>query len=759
MTPSQFINAVNDNSLFFGTVVTSSLQGVNLNNAIESGYDSFKRVFSSLPAKRSLSIGMRGVNLIAALNANFESIDSLQPIPEGSSAAMLDGNTFDYYDPLDINNITKDADSLVSKVVGKINGNDLNQATGAKQLIWSENGILTNLIEQSVAGGLRNMTTGAKTWNAPWTLYAIISLRQWNNYKWIFGLPAVYAYTETPKVDCAGAEVPVDLNEFGLLRIICTVAQTKIKWNRDEEVTVTVAGQNPGGLFIGSDTDETYPSRSSYADILCRNVADSGGTLAALTAFMEARLILRKATEDALVNNRSSFIKAVSGVDAVWQHIVEDVASYKFRFGLKKLPTSNVVATLSAQNDFITFASTEITFTPDNYLFDQTVILTGKSTAAWRTTGGVHDENIIVTLSSEDPQYDGVVKSFPVKVAATELNYIIWDEWRKLNAGEISVLSYDVERQYHFENEADLAELRESIIDDIWLGAGLPTKAVPDAIDLNFVGDAYFNPSSANLSSITKVTWMVGQDYGCYHFHCIPINGNGKVVFSPFGHGQTWTNINTDYGIAALITQLLDAGYYVICSYPVGFGSNKAIKEDVSQHHDFSALEYPGVYNPLELFLNHWIYEYNYLKANFNFTEFSMIGHSGGGWTTVLVSALIEEITKSFAIAGGIVPLFLYAAKSAHYENGNLTEESNVFFNNYTYLDFYALASWKRHHHHIMNPPEWGGEDTGYDSLYKDSLDEKIATLEHGGEFTIDRYSYPSHYVNQDCIDIIFSYL
>lgn len=161
MTPKQFINAVNDNVLFFGTAVTSSLQGANLSNAIESGYDSFKRVFPSLPIKKSLTIGMRGANLIASLNANYEAIETIHPTVAGGSAAMLDGNTFDYYDPLDTINITKDTDNLVSVIKGKINGNDLNQANSAKQLVWSEDGILTNLIEQSVANNLRNMTTSA----------------------------------------------------------------------------------------------------------------------------------------------------------------------------------------------------------------------------------------------------------------------------------------------------------------------------------------------------------------------------------------------------------------------------------------------------------------------------------------------------------------------------------------------------------------------------------------------------------------------
>ena len=42
----------------------------------------------------------------------------------------------------------------------------------------------------------------------------------------------------------------------------------------------------------------------------------------------------------------------------------------------------------------------------------------------------------------------------------------------------------------------------------------------------------------------------------------------------------------------------------------------------------------------------------------YNFKRYSMIGLSGGGWTTVVYAAIDERISDSFSVAGSI-PFYL----------------------------------------------------------------------------------------------------
>ena len=48
----------------------------------------------------------------------------------------------------------------------------------------------------------------------------------------------------------------------------------------------------------------------------------------------------------------------------------------------------------------------------------------------------------------------------------------------------------------------------------------------------------------------------------------------------------------------------------------------------------------------------------NYLDEEYDFSSYYMIGISGGGWTTVIYSAIDDRISNSFSVAGSY-PLFL----------------------------------------------------------------------------------------------------
>ncbi|WP_327588911.1 hypothetical protein OHA25_19185 [Nonomuraea sp. NBC_00507] len=85
----------------------------------------------------------------------------------------------------------------------------------------------------------------------------------------------------------------------------------------------------------------------------------------------------------------------------------------------------------------------------------------------------------------------------------------------------------------------------------------------------------------------------------------------------------------------------------------------------------------------------------NYLKSKYivhgfpRYSEYDMIGLSGGGWTTTVYSAIDSRIRSSFPIAGSI-PLYLRGNGAA---TGDREQTYSDFYKISGYLDLYILGS------------------------------------------------------------------
>ena len=60
----------------------------------------------------------------------------------------------------------------------------------------------------------------------------------------------------------------------------------------------------------------------------------------------------------------------------------------------------------------------------------------------------------------------------------------------------------------------------------------------------------------------------------------------------------------------------------------------------------------------MKLFLDPIQINLNFLNKEYNFERYSMLGLSGGGWTTVVYSAIDDIISDSFSVAGSM-PFYL----------------------------------------------------------------------------------------------------
>ncbi len=147
----------------------------------------------------------------------------------------------------------------------------------------------------------------------------------------------------------------------------------------------------------------------------------------------------------------------------------------------------------------------------------------------------------------------------------------------------------------------------------------------------------------------------------------VPVKRNKRlIVFNP-GHSCTLIDDEHHYSrIEATITGLLEAGFDVLSVYM------PHVKESAEPNCRFDHCKVYntdlGVPDPLptyglRLFLDPTIVSLNYVLKVYKYKRVDMVGLSGGGWTTNLISALDDRIKYSFNVAGSI-PLYYRVGSS-----------------------------------------------------------------------------------------------
>ena len=109
---------------------------------------------------------------------------------------------------------------------------------------------------------------------------------------------------------------------------------------------------------------------------------------------------------------------------------------------------------------------------------------------------------------------------------------------------------------------------------------------------------------------------------------------------------------------------------------------------EIGHHERLKFLEGNLEGHPLKFFIEPVIVFLNYLKLNNNYENISMVGFSGGGWTTLVSSAIEKNINYSFIISGPKPLIFKNPYKKDCYELSH--KEFTALIN---YFDLYIISS------------------------------------------------------------------
>jgi hypothetical protein len=254
----------------------------------------------------------------------------------------------------------------------------------------------------------------------------------------------------------------------------------------------------------------------------------------------------------------------------------------------------------------------------------------------------------------------------------------------------ISIIDDSKSNKIKIQNEQDALKKREDLIHYIWRNTDFPSSKMPSNVQKNITDKNFDNIK--NLKEINKITFSMEFGINSTAYHFIPVEQKNKLIIYHQGHdGDFVKGKNT-------IEYFLDKGFSVMAfSMPLTGNNNQPEvyvenfgKLKLINHYSLQFLENPG-FSSIKFFVEPIIVSINYFEKNYNYESISMIGLSGGGWTTVISSAIDNRIHDSYPVAGSW-PIYL-RIESDSGSRGDYEQSTPGLYNTVNYPELYVLGS------------------------------------------------------------------
>ncbi|RZD48352.1 MAG: hypothetical protein CXT78_01330 [Thaumarchaeota archaeon] len=293
-------------------------------------------------------------------------------------------------------------------------------------------------------------------------------------------------------------------------------------------------------------------------------------------------------------------------------------------------------------------------------------------------------------------------------------------------------------------SENDVIDKRKTLTNFIWNDQVPYSSTI--LVDENIVDERYQNLS--NLKSIHRLTISMEYSVNSISYLFLPENSNDQLIIYHQGHRGDFINGKDT------IDFFLDKNYSVLAfSMPLLGMNNQPIidldhfgKIKFTNHKQLQFLE-SSEFSPVKFFIEPIGVSLNYLNKNFDFDSYYMMGISGGGWTTVLFSAIDDRISQSYSVAGTI-PIFMRSDSKNIGDYEQIIPELYAITN---YLELYILNSYgdDRIHVQISNnndPCCFSGNISG---IYDHKINERLIKLDKGNFFLYTDYTHNEHKISE----------
>jgi len=325
----------------------------------------------------------------------------------------------------------------------------------------------------------------------------------------------------------------------------------------------------------------------------------------------------------------------------------------------------------------------------------------------------------------------GHYKVFPYDLIESTKSLVIKPQERDAARPQIYQDMATVKDLIRIKNSDDIIQKRNKLIDYLWLGQGFPHDKMPKVEDN--IKDSDFSDLK-NLKQINSITTEMEYGMNSISYLFLPEKSNNKLVIFHQGHeGQSFAQDKR------IIQFFLEKNYSVLIFAMVTYGMNNEPVIDLPEfgklrlnsHNHFKFIE-SSTFHPMKYFIEPVVVALNYVDLKFDFDSYYMIGLSGGGWTTVVYSAIDPRITQSYSIAGSF-PIWL-RADSRNF--GDYEQNLPEFYRIANYEELYVMSSYGENRHLVQffnkfDPCCFSG-DLYEQFPYENTIKEKLNDLQKG---------------------------
>ena len=348
--------------------------------------------------------------------------------------------------------------------------------------------------------------------------------------------------------------------------------------------------------------------------------------------------------------------------------------------------------------------------------------------------------------------YVGSYKIFPYEVLDSSKDILF--EQKTIENNQF-VNQVNVDSLIKIDSKSDIDQKRDFLTEFFWdVGSfqRIKDKSPPPEVETDISDSNY--KDFQNLKRIDRLTVEMEYGINSISYLFIPEQSNEKLILYHQGHSGDFL-LGKD-----TIQFFLDRNFTVIAfSMPLlGMNNQPVVEIDglgemkLISHNQLRLLE-ANNFNPMKLFLDPIQINLNFLDNEYNFKQYSMIGLSGGGWTTVVYSAIDERISNSFSV-GGSTPFYLRidSRDIGDYEQTNIELYQDV-----NYLELYILGAYGdgRKHIQIFNKNDsccFSGN--GYET-YEFVIKDKMLQLGKGNFQILIDDTHNEHKISDHTLNLV----
>ena len=176
----------------------------------------------------------------------------------------------------------------------------------------------------------------------------------------------------------------------------------------------------------------------------------------------------------------------------------------------------------------------------------------------------------------------------------------------------------------------------------------------------------------------------------------------------------------------------------------------------LNSHDHFRLIESDSLH-PVKFFIEPVIVALNQIDYSYSFQSYDMIGISGGGWTTIIVSSIEPRIEKSYSVAGSF-PIWLRTSL------GDYEQHIPEFYKISNYEELYFLSAFGNNKKLLLIYNEFDSccfQGDVYNKFpFGDAIKTKLSQFGHEENFdVVIDYEQKVHTISKNTLKIITEHI